>query len=471
MRLVPRRAFGAVRSRVRLPTNLVVLAAATAILVSYAAVQWVGGTLLEDRYEVVVPLAHTGGLFKNQEVTLLGHGVGKVTELRLTDRGADAVLSIRGDAAVPERAVVQVIRRSTIGEQALNFIPVPAGWERPDGPLIAARVPVADGWQPAARGARIDPVATQFPAEVSEVLNEAVELFSALDPAAVGTVVHELAGAVGGRAELLTELNRDAFDLQSTLVAGIPEFRRLIGSSKTVLDTLDQHRQALAGMFPHLADVSETLAANRPVLEGIIDRGPVALGEGHALITRTRANQHCLIADFAAVGGLIAQPDNLADLSRGLATNHFFFDDGIDLITQHDPFRPGIGWQRINLLMFEEFAGQPHRPHRPTPQTRPGAACRSPFGLGVDAVRQADHQPPDPTAPPIDFAPRVRPTTQAPAGTAGGGSHRTDPAAQSAGAAPSTGPSSPAPGGRSQNLAWMVVPTLLAGSLLAGRRL
>ncbi|MGH3442141.1 MAG: MlaD family protein [Nitriliruptorales bacterium] len=388
--------------------NLVTVALVTVTLVAYAIANWLGGGVVQRSYTVTVPLAESGGLFPRQETTVLGNGVGTVADIRLTDTGVDVVLSIRGDEVVPQHAVVRILRRSTIGEQTLDLIPVAADY-RPEGEdLDPSRIPVAEGWEAAPKGSVVEPKATAFPVAVPEFLETTVDLLEAIPAEDLGTVVRELALGVGGRGELLRRLNRDSFELNTTLVDGIPEFRRLIDSSAVILDELSEHRQALAGVFPPLADVSDLLAEKREVTERLAtDSGTTFLTEADALVTNTRANQHCLIDDFTTINSMIAEPENLRDLSRGLDKANFFFQDGFHIITQYDPFREGVAWQRINLLLFEEAGGQPYQPHRPTPQTKPGAACQSPFGVGVNAVRQADHQPPDPTAPPIDFAPMV----------------------------------------------------------------
>jgi virulence factor Mce-like protein len=457
-----------VRGVGRLFTNLGTIVVLTLALLAYATVQWVGGAFLEDRYELTVPLPRTGGLFVNQEVTVLGHGVGVIKDQRLTDDGVEIVLDIRGDDVVPETAVVQVLRRSAIGEQALNFIPVGPDYRPPEGELVASDIPPAHDWEAAERGATIQPVATSFPTEVPEVLRRAITLFEAVDPGDLDTVVHELAVAFAGREDLLKELSRDTLDLNRTLVSGIPEFQRLIDSSGPLLEELNEHREALAAAFPPLADVSDLLAAKRPTLEEIIDAGTPLLRQGDALIANTRANQHCIFADFAALNRLIAEPENLHDLSRGLRMHRAFYQRGFDVFTQFDPFRPGLAWQRIHLLIFQEAGGQPNVPHRPTPATRPGAACRSPFGVGVDAVRQADHQPADPTAPPIDFAPLVE-GGQAPNSVGGSPvdlAGRADDRRGQRGGATAGGPL-PATGG---GVAGLVAPLALAAAWVLGRR-
>lgn len=392
----------------KLLVNLVTIAVLTVALVGFAIANWLGGGVVQRAYTVTVPLAESGGLFPRQETTVLGNGVGTIADIRLTDTGVDVVLSVRGDEVVPEHAVVHILRRSTIGEQTLDFIPVAPDY-RPEGEeLDPTRIPVADGWTAARKGSVVEPKATVFPIPVPEFLNTTVNLLGEIPTEDLGTTIRELALGVGGRGELLRRLNRASFELNTTLVDGIPEFRRLIDSSEVILDELNDHREALAGMFPPLADVSDLLAEKRPVTERLVTgSGTTLLEEANTLVTNTRANQHCLIDDFTTVNSMIAEPENLRDLSRGLDKANFFFQDGFDIITQYDPFRKNIAWQRINLLLFEEAGGQPYEPHRPTPQTKPGAACESPFGVGVNAVRQPDHQPPDPTAPPIDFAPLV----------------------------------------------------------------
>ena len=85
----------------RLVVNLGTVVTLTAVLVVYAAVQWVGGAFFEDRYELTVPIAKTGGLFLNQEVTVLGYGVGQIKDQTLTNEGVELLLDIKGDRVMP----------------------------------------------------------------------------------------------------------------------------------------------------------------------------------------------------------------------------------------------------------------------------------------------------------------------------------------------------------------------------------
>lgn len=145
----------------------------------------------------------------------------------------DILLRIDGDEAVPERAVVQVLRRSPIGEQAIDLIPVapdwtPGGETSSDRGIIPTRVPVHADWDAAEPGTTIEPVAAILPSSVPALLDSARELLAAVPGEDLATVIRELAAAFGGRVDTLQQLNRDAAELGDTLIGGIPEFERLI---------------------------------------------------------------------------------------------------------------------------------------------------------------------------------------------------------------------------------------------------
>ncbi len=391
----------------RTSINLVALAVLTVGLVAYAGYQWAQDIFFDDRYPVAIELGETGGLVEEHEVTVLGDRVGRIGTIELTPGGVRMELLIEPDRAVPGDAVVQVIRRSAIGEQTLNLIPVGADWEAPAERLIPRLVEVAEGWEPAEPGAEITALEVETPVDMRTLIGNVEDLFRAIDTDDLHTTVVELAAAVGGRGETLVDLNVQAMELNETLVAGIPDFERLIDSSGPVLEAMSDSRQEIAASITHLADLSELLAENRPVMERLAtETGTRALEETDALIRENRANLTCLVDDFHDFnvatlfdgGGWLAQ---LLDFNQ-----HFF--GAVDIVFQWDPYRPKKNWARVaDLVMSGDGGGAVYNERVPTPMTRPGAACVTPFGVGVNAVRQADHQPPDPTSPGIDWAPLV----------------------------------------------------------------
>ncbi|MBW3659601.1 MAG: MCE family protein [Actinobacteria bacterium] len=384
----------------RVGINLVWLIVFSVGAIVLAFLTFASGVVFDDSYRISVPMPETGGVLPDQEVTVLGRAVGQVEEVELTDEGVLMHLSIQGDKVVPSEARVQVLRRSPIGEQAVDFQP-----EEP-------------GWEPAERGATVTPTEAVVPAEVPFLLEQTVELFRAIAPEDVTTFFEELALAVDDRGQTLKQLGRDSRDLNATLVAGIPEFERAIESSTIVLDTLQEHRFALADVFVNGADLTEVFAEQQPTIDRLLTTGNRALVQGDAFIRNERANFTCLTRDFTDVNEMLLGPSTHTGVNAGryeskldeaehaLMRAHWFFQDGFDVLTQWDPLT-GAPWQRI-LMVGPPEEGRAYPQKRATPATTPGAACQSRFfGTGVNAVRQDDPQPPDETSPGIDYAPLV----------------------------------------------------------------
>ncbi|MTV25689.1 MCE family protein [Nitriliruptoraceae bacterium ZYF776] len=388
----------------RIATNLLWIVVFSAIVVVGTFLTYVTGVLFDDSYRVQVAFPEAGGVLPDQQVTVLGDNVGLVEDVAVTREGVLLTLRIDGGEPVPARAVAQVLRRSPIGEQAVDLRPVD-----PD-------------WTPAEPDARIETTETIVPAPVPFLLEQTIDLFETLEVDDVSTIVRELALALEGRGPTLRRLNRDALDLNRTLVDGLPEFERLIDTSERTLGVLRDQRDTLRSGIANAADLTEILAEQRPNLDDLLDAGGPALDQVEAFVLNTQANLECLMLDLTAVNETLLGPSTydgteepgytskLDELERALALNRFFFDQGFNIIAQPDP-ATGLPWVRVLLVADEVMSAEFYPELRPTPQTRPGAACETDeFGRGVDAVRQPDVQPPHETAPPIDYAPQVEAT-------------------------------------------------------------
>lgn len=402
----------------RVGVNVVTLLVLTAAVVGGAIVRFVGPEFFGDTYQLVVAVPEAGGVMPGMPVTVLGTDVGLIETTEVTTDAVDITMQFRDGVAVPEHVMVHVLRRSPIGEQAIELTPVPADWQ-PPAEVIPSRVPIAEGWAAAEPGSRLQPKAIVTPSSVPKLLHKANELLTAIPSDALNTVVDELGTAVQGRVEVLRELNRDTVDLGETLVGALPDTERLLDASGPVLAELSEHRHTLAEALTDSADVVETFAAARPTTEQIISSSTPTLRQLDGFVRQARANLSCLNDDLRDLGELTAQPDNLEEIERILDLNRFFYG-GFDAGTQWDPYRPGVIWARVNILFMEKPGGQPKVPRTPTPPTLPGAACESPFGLGVNAIRQDDPVPPDPTSPGIDYAPLVEGADSTYSGGGGG---------------------------------------------------
>jgi ABC-type transporter Mla subunit MlaD len=391
----------------RTVTNLAVVIVVSMLVLAMAGFRFLGTFGTDDR-EVAVELPSSGGVLAGQPVTVRGTGVGVVSDVGLTSDGVRIQMDINRDRDIPRHVFVQVLRRSPIGEQAVELTPAPADWE-PDGDdAFAARdVPRAEGWPALEEGEEFDVRGVSVPASVPEVLRLAQDLITSVDEEALSTVLGELGTAFDGRDQVLRDLTDDAVGVSDTLLAASGDIERLLEVSEPTLRTIHDQRDELRAGLASSADLLETLTARGDDVASILDAAPGTLDEVTRLVDQQAANLHCLNRDLLAFGRMLTGDDVLPFLAQ-LLDNQRFFYGSFDAGTQWDPFRPQAVWARVNILFFEESGAQPKDPRTPTPPTLPGAHCDSPFGLGVDAVRQVDPAPtpPDPTSPGIEYAPR-----------------------------------------------------------------
>ena len=74
-------------------------------------------------YTVTVQLSEAAGLYPRANVTYRGTEVGEVKDVHLTERGVDAVLSLRSDIRIPSDLDAQVHSTSAVGEQYVALQP------------------------------------------------------------------------------------------------------------------------------------------------------------------------------------------------------------------------------------------------------------------------------------------------------------------------------------------------------------
>ena len=166
---------------------------------------------------------------------------------------------------------------------------------------------------------------------------------------------------------------------------------------------------------------------------------PTLLGDATQLVVDVRPDVQCLVDDLITVNDMLLGPSTatgaparlydskLDEVQRAIDDHRFFFQLGLPLVIQPDP-DTGMGWARVKFELDKLGSGDRYDEPRPTPATKPGAACQTAeWGTGVNAVRQPDHQPADPTSPGILWAPLVEPVAGPGAiGQPGGSPSRSD---------------------------------------------
>ena len=99
------------------------LALTLIIATGYLAIGGLRINPLRRTMAVRVLLEESGGLLVNQDVTLRGIPVGRITAINLTDKGVEAVVKINADPQIPRDSPVRVSGLSAAGEQYLDFRP------------------------------------------------------------------------------------------------------------------------------------------------------------------------------------------------------------------------------------------------------------------------------------------------------------------------------------------------------------
>ena len=191
-----------------------------------------------------------------------------------------------------------------MGEQRVEFTPTDGG----------TADPVPDGGRvPAAEDAT--------PPEISEVLDTANDLITALPADDLNTLVHEAVVAIRGREDELAGFASDIDTFNQAFLDHEDGFRDLLRTSPRLLDALTEvapeFRQALA----NTAVLSGTLAERSQDLTDLMVNGAEFAEVAGPLLESQMANLGCLFSDAADLNEFLADPAVLRNLQLGLDLN------------------------------------------------------------------------------------------------------------------------------------------------------
>ncbi len=263
-----------------------------------------------DYYYVSVDLPRAGQLMRiGSDVRQRGVIIGKVSDIRLVDRRARLTLQIERQYRVPEQAQAYVGLKTLLGDKFIDL-----RYEEYAAPFLR------DGAQ----------VPGSVTSELEEVLSSGVEVFEAIPPADLATIISELAQGARGHGEDIAR-NLDVNAELSTLFAETLEpqirglvafhiiFHELRGSGVDLNRLADavnrgvpvyaseraqRHlRTLLERLVPMSNDLSDLLILNRADIDRMMDQGDIVL--------ETIASRPGGLVDL--VSGLASYVNNLGD--------------------------------------------------------------------------------------------------------------------------------------------------------------
>ncbi|WP_375487673.1 MCE family protein [uncultured Mycobacterium sp.] len=249
------------------------------------------------RYTVRMELRNVGDLYKGGNVTYRGYEVGRVDDVRLTNTGAEAVLSLDSNIKIPADLKAEVHSMSAVGEQFIQLLP-------------------QSGEGPALKDGDVIPInRTSVPPNINSLLAGANRGLNAIPRDNLKTAVDEAYVAVGGLGPELSRLLDNTITLASDARKNLDSLVTLIDDSKPVLDSQTESSDSIKTWAANLATITKQLQNNDTALQGILKNGPAAADEARQLLDRLQPTLPILLANLVTIGQVaVTYRDNLESL-------------------------------------------------------------------------------------------------------------------------------------------------------------
>jgi phospholipid/cholesterol/gamma-HCH transport system substrate-binding protein len=270
------------RIRIQLALFVIVALGACAVLgFGYlnALATWFG----VGRYTVTVELPEAAGLYKTGNVLYRGTEVGRLEDVRLTDHGVAAVLSLRSDIAIPADLDAAVHSVTAIGEQYVALTP------RSDSP------PLRDGDV-------IPRDRTSVPPDVNELLDSTNRGLQAIPHDNLTTVIDESYHAFGGLGSELSRIVNGSTQLAIDSRKNLQPLLTLINGSARVLDTQVDTSDEIYAWAAHVSNIAAQLQSHDSALAGVLQKAGPAAEQARALFERIRPTLPVLLTNLVTVG-------------------------------------------------------------------------------------------------------------------------------------------------------------------------
>ncbi|MQY24636.1 MCE family protein [Nocardia aurantia] len=237
------------------------------------------------RYGVTVRLTATGGLYPSANVAYRGTNIGKVTDVRLTPSGVDAVLSIDSDYQVPADSDAYVRSVSAIGEQYVDLVPAdhPQGGNLRDGSVI-------------------DVGRTRLPQDVGAMLDQADRLLTSVADTKLREVIDDAFVAFNGAGPDLQKFIDSASLLVQEAQANTGQTKDLLERIGPLLDTQNRSADSIRSWTQNLATVTDQLRQHDPALAQLLERTPSAAQKVSSTFQQLKPTLPLLLSNMVSVG-------------------------------------------------------------------------------------------------------------------------------------------------------------------------
>ena len=244
----------------------------------------------DSSYTVAAHFEQSGGIFSGAEVTYRGVGVGQVSNMKLTDKGVDVMLSVEKKYDdIPTDSLALVGNKSAVGEQYVELQP-----QKDGGPFLK-------------NGSEIDTRETRTPVSTTEILTNLSNLVQSVPQDDLRTVVAESGAAFKGAGPSLGQI----IDTQSSFIKTANEnfdtTSALIRDSRVVLQTQVDKGSAIRSFSRDLSLFSGTVAASDKDLRRVIDDGSATANQLRTFIQQNRVNLGQLINNLVTTNEVVVK--------------------------------------------------------------------------------------------------------------------------------------------------------------------
>ncbi|WP_183098964.1 MCE family protein [Nocardioides pelophilus] len=245
---------------------------------------------VDQSYTVVAHYPESGGIFAGGEVTYRGIGIGRVSELELTDDGVDVYLEIDNEwDEIPADTLALVGNRSAVGEQYVELQP---NADDEDGPYLE-------------EGSEITEVA--IPIQTEKLLGDIARTVSSVDQEALRTTVRELGIAFAGTGDDLQRIIDTGNSFIETANANFDITTALIRDSNTVLQTQVDSGNSLRTFASELRVFSRAMVGADADLRRVIDSGSFTANQLRTFLEQNEAELSDLLNNVVTTGRVVVQ--------------------------------------------------------------------------------------------------------------------------------------------------------------------
>ena len=267
--------------------QLLVFVLITLIGVSYVGARFarLDRLFYDSTYTVTAHYKQSGGIYVGGEVAYRGVGVGQVTDMKVTRKGVDVILSVnKSEDKIPADAIALVANRSAVGEQFVDIQP-----QTDDGPYLK-------------QGSQIASAETEIPISTTEILTNLDNLVQSVPQADLRTVVAESGAAFKDAGPSLGQIIDTSNSFINAAEANFDTTTALIRDSRTVLQTQVDKESSIRSFTRDLQLFSGTVAANDKNLRSLIDNGSATATELRTFLEQNRVNLGSLINNLVTTG-------------------------------------------------------------------------------------------------------------------------------------------------------------------------